>query len=191
MFDKILDKIYRNTSRVYNKAFEQQDYVIADGLKKALLNLSKNDEKYKIKKFYFEGIFLDLTDRTVSHPKIRFARKKMETRSQIGAKMDDLLGFADDDNDIIWDLPLDGFNVEKYFESNWFHPSLLTYKKDHNELELSKIHYDTESINFFNYFQKRLEIYDICKPSDHIKYYEGIDKEKYVKELRKIFEIIL
>ena len=43
MFDKILDKIYRNTSRVYNKAFEQQDYVIADGLKKALLNLSKNE----------------------------------------------------------------------------------------------------------------------------------------------------
>ena len=188
ILDKILDKVFSSTAEIYNRSFVVQDFHCAEGLKKAILNLNNNDEEYRIKKIYFEAIFLDQTDRAVFHPQIRFLRKKMK-KNPLGAKIDELLGFGEDE--ILFELPLDGFDVENYFESNWFHPSVEIYKKEAEELNAAKINYDLGTTNFFNYFEKRLEVYDVCKPPDHIKYYNGIDREKYIKELRKIFNIIL
>ena len=43
-----------------------QDYEIAKGLSKKLKTFSKPSKQ----RFYFENIFLDITDRTESHPRI-------------------------------------------------------------------------------------------------------------------------
>ena len=51
---------------------EDQDYELATGLQKALLDLSSRENKYKLKRFFCENIFLDMTDRTQRHPQVPF-----------------------------------------------------------------------------------------------------------------------
>ena len=92
---------------------------------------------------------------------------------------------------VVWELPLDGFDLDSYFSSNWFHSIIDSYQKEKEELETSKNSYIDEKINFFDYFKKRLEIYDICQPSNHVKYFEGTVRKKYLDVLRKVINPIL
>ena len=68
---------------------------------------------------------------------------------------------------------------------------MLTYTNELQELAQSKLLYIENKINFFDYFIKRLQVYDIAQPSEHVKYYDGIDRDKYKNNLRKKFQIIL
>ena len=167
-----------------NKIFIEQDLSHAKQLSKALFNL-KNNENKRVQKFYIEAIFLDVSDRSSSHPVINF---QTQEGSGLAKKIDNFLG--NEGRTIIWETD-PSFDLNNYFSSNWFHPTLDTYIKEKDELTLSKEHYIEGKINFFDYFSKRLEVYDICKPSDHIKYYKGVDKKQYLNKLRRIFEIVL
>ena len=64
----------------------------------------------------------------------------------------------------------------------------LEFKK---ELEISKNLYQEEKINFFDYFLKRLQVYNQTQPSKHVKFYKGVDMNKYQNKLRDTFESIL
>ena len=51
--------------------------------------------------------------------------------------------------------------------------------------------YEKRSISFFQFFLKRMEVYENVKPENFIKFYSGVDFERYKKKLRDILEIIL
>ena len=85
----------------------------------------------------------------------------------------------------------DSFNLDYYLESNWIDPVLETYKKEKNELINSKNLYISRQISFFDYFIKRLNVYDIAQPSDHMRHYENIIRDKYLNILRSEFRLIL
>ena len=59
------------------------------------------------------------------------------------------------------------------------------------ELESSKNLYKEGKINFYDYFVKRLQVYNQTQPSKHIQFYKGVDMIKYQKKLRDILEPIL
>ena len=51
--------------------------------------------------------------------------------------------------------------------------------------------YKEGKINFYDYFVKRLQVYNQTQPSKHIQFYKGVDMIKYQKKLRDILEPIL
>ncbi len=59
------------------------------------------------------------------------------------------------------------------------------------ELENAKKLYKESEINFFEYFRKRIEIYQIIKPSEFEKFYKGVKLDVYQSNLRKVFEMVL
>ena len=188
LFDNLVDKALI----VQNSLLIEQDLLLAVQLKDRLLKLSKHEENFRSKKFYFEAIFLDLFDRTVSHPKIKYetTKIKQETLKQkLDQAIDSHVGFGD--QEITWKFPEEGFDLDAYFSSNWFHPSIDSYPNEKKELETSKNSYKQSDITFFDYFKKRLAIYDVVEPTDHIKYYKGIIRKKYLDLLRKKMEVIL
>ena len=83
------------------------------------------------------------------------------------------------------------FNLIDYFNTNWFPPTIDSYLEKKQELNKSKQLYQSGDISFFDYFIKRLEVYDAIQEKDHMKYYEGIDKKKYIDKLRDKFRLIL
>jgi|ETNmetMinimDraft_16_1059900.scaffolds.fasta_scaffold71655_1 hypothetical protein len=188
LFDNLVDKVLI----VQNSSLIDQDLDLAVQLKDRLLKLSKHEENFRSKKFYFEAIFLDLFDRTSSHPRIKFelTKIKQETIMQKWKQArNSFWGFGD--QEATWKFPEEGFDLDAYFSSNWFHPSIDSYPNEKKELETSKNSYKQSDITFFDYFKKRLAIYDVVEPTDHIKYYKGIIRKKYLDLLRKKMEVIL
>jgi GTPase involved in cell partitioning and DNA repair len=59
------------------------------------------------------------------------------------------------------------------------------------ELTNSKDLYKNGKINFFDYFIKRLQVYNQTQPSKHIQLYKGVDMKKYQDKLRNSLEPIL
>jgi hypothetical protein len=59
------------------------------------------------------------------------------------------------------------------------------------ELINSKDLYKNGKINFFDYFIKRLQVYNQTQPSKHIQLYKGVDMKKYQDKLRNSLEPIL
>ena len=167
-----------------NKFVEKQDYEFAEGLSNALDNLDEKDEMSLIrqKAFYFEGIFLDLTDRTEAHPRVPFAT---EERGGILENVIKNLGFGN--RKIIWSYN-ELFNADKYFEQELFPVSLETNDQLYDELYNTKELYYRREINFFEYFLKRLQVYEKIEANLFMKYYEGVDMQKYKKKLSKIFD---
>ena len=180
----IINKMFDFLLKGQNKIFINQDFHHAKLLSKALLNLENNENK-RVKKFYLEAIFLDISDRSSSHPIINF---QTQEGSGLAKTIDNFLG--SEGREIIWEID-PSFDLNTYFASNWFHQTLDTYLNEKKELTSSKEHYIEGKINFFNYFSKRLEVYDTCLPSDHIKYFKGVDRKQYSNQLRKIFEMVL
>jgi len=192
MFEDLFDNLVDKTLIAQNSLLIGQDLGLAVKLKDRLLKLSKNEENFRSKKFYFEAIFLDLFDRTSSHPRIKFelTKIKQETLKQkLDQAIDSYIGFGDQEP--TWKFPEKGFDLDAYFSSNWFHPSIDSYPNEKKELETSKNSYKQSDITFFEYFKKRLAIYDVVGPTDHIKYYKGIIRKKYLDLLRKKIEVIL
>ena len=91
---------------------------------------------------------------------------------------------------VVWELD-DSFNTEYYFSTNWFDNSLEMHLELKKELENSKNLYKEGKINFFDYFLKRLQVYNQTQPSKHVQLYKGVDMNKYQIKLRDILEPIL
>ena len=168
-----------------NKYSEKQDYEFAGELVQAIQSISRNDLDITKKLFYFEGIFLDLTDRTLSHPNMNF---KMKDRGGITGDLVKSLGLGN--QKVVWEVP-ENFDLDNYFSSNWFDVSIEMNPTHHEEMKKAKDLYKNRQINFFQYFTKRLNVYNQIEPNDFVKFYKGIDLKEYQKKLRDKLEIIL
>lgn len=167
-----------------NKFAVNQDYEFASELIQALeKNITKEDpELIRKKLFYFEGIFLDLTDRTGAHPTVPFAH---EDRGGVMQDFVKLLGFGN--RKIVWEFN-ELFNEDTYFANEWFPPSLKMNSNLCDDLNRAKEMYWEREINFFEYFIRRLQVYSELEASLFMKHYKGIDMETYKSKLRKIFD---
>ena len=130
--------------------------------------------------FHVEGIFLDLTDRTLCHPKVPF---RHEDRGGMFANLVKEFGFGN--RRVVWQ-PSDLFNLDEYFEANWFPDGLEMYRRQFNEMIDAKDLYSERRISFLEYFFKRLDIYLECEMPTVLKYYEGVNVQKYKDKIRKI-----
>ena len=170
-----------------NNMIAHQDYELAEQFMNMDMSFSLNpdgcmkDGKSIGKQlFQMEGIFLDLTDRTLSHPKVPFAH---EDRGGKFAKIVKEAGLGN--RKIIWQ-PSDLFDLDEYMDAKWFPEQLEMYHQEFNEMMDAKDLYCERSISFLDYFFKRLDIYRICEMPTFIKYYRGVDLKKYKDKIRLI-----
>ena len=130
--------------------------------------------------FHLEGIFLDLTDRTLSHPKVPYAHEDR------GGKFGDLVKeFGFGNRKVIWQ-PSELFNLDEYMGTIWFPEQLEMHHKAFDEMLDAKRLYCERSISFLDYFFKRLDVYQACEMPTFIKYYRGVNIEKYKDKIRRI-----
>jgi hypothetical protein len=132
------------------------------------------------KAYHLEGIFLDLTDRTQAHPKVPFAHEETEGKFQNFIKK---MGLGN--RKVIW-KPSDLFNIKNYMSQNWFPAGLEMYSQEFNELTRAKELYCEREISFLEYFFKRLDVYNLCEMPTFLKYYEGVNLEKYKRKIRRV-----
>ena len=132
------------------------------------------------KLFHLEGIFLNLTDRTLIHPTVPF---RHEDRGGKFANIKKEFGLGN--RKVIWQ-PSELFDYDSYFEANWFPDGLEMYHRQFNEMVHAKDLYSERRISFLEYFFKRLDIYKECQIPTFIKYYESVNLEKYKNKIRKI-----
>ena len=166
-----------------------QDYELAEQLMNADYDFVKEDflpdgePNGKVigkKLFHIEGIFLDLTDRTLSHPRVPYAHEDR------GGKFANLVKeFGLGNRKVIWQ-PSELFNLDEYMDAYWFPELLEMHHKAFNEMLDAKRLYCERSIGFLDYFFKRLDVYRDCEMPTFIKYYRGVDIEKYKDKIRKI-----
>ncbi|WP_440678083.1 hypothetical protein [Candidatus Pelagibacter sp. HIMB1611] len=130
--------------------------------------------------FQMEGIFLDLTDRTLSHPRVPYAH---EERGGKFANLVKEFGFGN--RKIIW-KPSDLFDLDAYMDAHWFPEQLEMYHLEYKEMQDAKDLYCERSISFLDYFFKRLDIYRACEMPTFLKYYRGVDLNKYKDKIRRI-----
>ncbi len=130
--------------------------------------------------FHLEGIFLFLTDRTLSHPQVPYAH---EDRAGKFANITKAFGFGN--RKVIWQ-PSDLFDLDAYMDAHWFPEQLEMHHLEYKEMEDAKDLYCERSISFLDYFFKRLDIYRACEMPTFIKYYRGVDIEKYKDKIRRI-----
>ena len=170
-----------------NNMIAHQDYKLAEQFMNADMSFCLNEDgSMKDGKtvgkhlFQMEGIFLDLTDRTLSHPKVPFAHEDR------GGKFANIVKEAGLGNrKVIWQ-PSDLFDLDSYMDAEWFPEQLLMYHLEYKELQDAKDLYCERSISFLDYFFKRLDIYNACQMPTFIKYYRGVDLEKYKDKIRRI-----
>ena len=130
--------------------------------------------------FHLEGIFLFLTDRTLSHPQVSYAHEER------GGKFANIIkAFGVGNRKVIWQ-PSDLFDLDTYLDSDWFPQQLKMYHKEYDELLEAKELYSERAISFLDYFFKRLDTYNACEMPTFIKYYRGVDLKKYKDKIRKI-----
>ena len=130
--------------------------------------------------FHLEGIFLFLTDRTLSHPRVPY---RHEDRGGRFSNIKKEMGLGN--RKIIWQ-PSDLFDYDSYFDANWFPEQLKMYHKEFEEMVEAKELYSERAISFLDYFFKRLDTYCVCEMPTFIKYYRGVDLKKYKDKIRKI-----
>jgi len=172
-----------------NRIVAHQDYGLIRGFMEADFSFAVTDidqngdsdsDKIAKKLFHLEGIFLDLTDRTQAHPTVPFSH---DDRGGMFSNIIKDLGLGN--RRVIW-KPSDLFNLDDYFAANWFPDSLAMHLKEFNEMLNAKDLYSERRISFLEYFFKRLDIYKACQMPTFLKYYEGVDLEKYKDKIRKI-----
>jgi hypothetical protein len=163
-----------------NNFLVNQDYEFAKQLNQAIDELVSSGKSKYGQLIHIEGIFLDLTDRTQAHPRVPFA-----TEDRGGKFVNLVKEFGFGNRKIIWKSS-DLFNVDNYFEDNWFPASLEMHALEYQEMLEAKLLYQERRINFMEYFFKRLELYNYTETANFVKYYEYIDLEKYKKKLRDI-----
>jgi len=172
-----------------NNMIAHQDFELAEQLMNADLSFQHTDKDengdpdYLLigkKVYHLEAIFLDLTDRTQAHPRVPFAT---EDRGGVFQNIVKDMGMGN--RKVVW-KPSDLFNVENYMAENWFPAGLEMYSQEFDELTRAKELYCEREISFLEYFFKRLDTYYICEMPTFLKYYEGIDLERYKSKIRKI-----
>ena len=172
-----------------NKMIEAQDYELAEQFMKADFSFVEKDKDENgepdglsigKKFFYLEGIFLDLTDRTLAHPKVPFAHEDRGGKFQNLVKE---MGLGN--RKVIWKHS-DLFNLDNYFAENWFPAGLEMYSQEFNEMTIAKNLYSERKISFLEYFFKRLDIYNLCEMPTFLKYYDGVVLERYKDKIRRI-----
>jgi len=176
-------KAEKKLSLFYNNEFIQQDIKAAKDISEIYFNRNLKKNSSDPYKFYLEGIFLGLTDRTAIHPYL----VKTKAPDKVGF-FDKLKGFQGHTIDYSEDP---SFNLENYFRSNWFDPILESYTNHKEDLTKSKELYISNQINFFDFFIKRLNVYDNIQHTEHMRHYQGIDRTKYIDLLREEFRLIL
>ena len=170
-----------------NNMIAKQDYELAEQFMNADFSfVQKKDgnihDGFTIgrKLFHLEGIFLDLTDRTLSHPKVPFSHEDR------GGKFANVVKeFGLGNRKVIWQ-PTDLFDLDNYLEADWFPEQLKMYHKEFDELLDAKNLYSERRISFLDYFFKRLDVYNSCEMPTFKKYYYGVDLEKYKDKIRGI-----
>jgi hypothetical protein len=181
--------IQRYFQKRTNNMIAHQDYELAEQFMNADMSFCLNEDgstkdALTIGKqlFQMEGIFLDLTDRTLSHPKVPYAHEDR------GGKFANIVKEAGLGNrKIIW-RPSELFDLDNYLDANWFPAGLEMHQLELNEMNEAKDLYIERRISFLEYFFKRLDIYKYCELPTFIKYYRGVDLEKYKDKIRLITE---
>ena len=170
-----------------NNMIAHQDYELAEQFMNMDMSFALNpDGSIKDGKtvgkqlFQMEGIFLDLTDRTLSHPQVPY---RHEDRGGRFGNIIKEMGFGN--RKVIWQ-PSDLFDLDAYMDANWFPEQLEMHKLELEEMIEAKRLYCERSISFLDYFFKRLDIYRICEMPTFIKYYRGVDLKKYKDKIRRI-----
>ena len=168
-----------------NYLLEGQDYDLAKDLQKALLDLNNRESNYKLKRFFFENIFLDLTDRTQRHPQVKY---KMEERKY--PVLNKLIGsFVKStgmgNQQVAWEL-VDDFVYEDYINQNWFHPLVDSFPNDKTALESAKQNYIGNKISFLDYWDLRFTTYNKIEIPDQITYLKGVDLDKFRSKIKDI-----
>ena len=179
--------IQKHFQKRTNNMIAHQDYELAEQFMNMDMSFGLNpDGSMKDGKtvgkqlFQMEGIFLDLTDRTLSHPKVPCAHEDR------GGKFANIVKEAGLGNrKVIW-RPSELFDLDSYMDAEWFPEQLLMYHLEYKELQDAKDLYCERSISFLDYFFKRLDIYNACQMPTFIKYYRGVDLEKYKDKIRRI-----
>ena len=166
--------------KYFNKFSVNQDYEFARECLKALEDQYHSQERNIDKLFHLEGIFLDLTDRTQSHPRVPFG---VEDRGGMFGNFVKELGFGN--QKIVWKYT-EVFNLDNYAHANWFPAKLVTYEREYEEMNRTKILYISRKISFMEYFFKRLDVYSGISDPDFDRFYNGIDWMKYIKKLKDI-----
>ena len=174
----------RNNNIVANLDYELAEQFMNADFKFVERDLDKNGQYDGIsigkKFFHLEGIFLFLTDRTLSHPQVPY---RHEDRGGKFGNIIKEMGFGN--RKVIWQ-PSDLFDLDAYMDANWFPEQLEMHKLDLEEMVEAKELYCERRISFLDYFFKRLDIYKICEMPTFIKYYRGVDLDKYKDKIRKI-----
>ncbi|WP_440928710.1 hypothetical protein [Candidatus Pelagibacter sp.] len=167
----------------YNNEFIQQDIKAAKEISEIYFDKNFKKDSNDPYKFYLEGIFLGLSDRTAVHPYL----VKTVAPDKVGF-WDKLKGFQGHKIDYSEDP---NFNLDNYFNLNWFDQILDSYQNHKNDIFKSKELYISNKINFFDFFVKRLSVYDDIQHTQHMRHYEGIERSKYVDLLKEEFRLIL
>ena len=174
----------RNNNIVANLDYELAEQFMNTDFKFVSRDLDENGQYDGIsigkKFFHLEGIFLFLTDRTLSHPQVPY---RHEDRGGRFGNILKEMGFGN--RKVIWQ-PSDLFDYDAYFDADWFPEQLKMHHKEFDELLEAKELYSERAISFLDYFFKRLDIYKICEMPTFIKYYRGVDLEKYKDKIRRI-----
>ena len=174
----------RNNNIVANLDYELAEQFMNSDFKFVARDLDENGQYDGIsigkKFFHLEGIFLFLTDRTLSHPQVPY---RHEDRGGRFGNILKEMGFGN--RKVIWQ-PSDLFDYDAYFDADWFPEQLKMHHKEFDELVEAKELYSERAISFLDYFFKRLDIYKICEMPTFIKYYRGVDLEKYKDKIRRI-----
>ena len=183
-FNNLTNKLDKGLNRHHVIYGEQQDYTIAAEIVQKCKDknlLGKTSNSYKI---YLEGIFLGNSDRTLAHPyliKVIPSSKPQSLQANLMNAQNNEIDYNENPE----------FNLIDYFNTNWFHPIVDSYLEKKQELNKSKQLYQSGDISFFDYFIKRLEVYDFIQEKNHMKHYEGVDRKKYIDILRSKFRLIL
>lgn len=157
-----------------------QDYEIAKGLSKKLRSFSKPSKQ----RFYFENIFLDITDRTESHPRIDIVleeRKYFIFSSSISSFVK-YMGFGN--QRIAWKYD-NNFDQKNYENLNWVHPICSSYKNFKDQLDTGKKDYLNNQISYLDYWLLRSKIYFEISTQEK-EFFKGVDKNKYERKMIKI-----
>lgn len=182
----LVRKIFQLSAALDTKVWEKEDYEHAKECFNAIAyysddkNINETSDLNNI--VFVEAIFLELTDRTKTHPSVPFKiEEKKGLYNAILRKLD-----GDAGKKIIWRYS-ELFDLQNYFEDDWFVQSLKMFPDKFEEMEIAKKLYRYRRINFFEYFLKRFEVYKYIEASNFMKYYRGVDLEKYKDNLRQIF----
>ena len=157
---------------ITSKYVEGQDYQIAEQLIEVLHKKNCSD----LEKLFFEGIFLDLSDRTQSHPimPFEFADNVLLKTLLRPTKI----------RKIKWEVP-NGFNFEAYINSYWFHSSIRDSEYESKLHELKK-NYLEGKIDIFTFYSARHNTYNDLRIGDHEEYFDNVRDSTYLDKLKKI-----